>query len=132
MTCYNIYKIKVCYDTNSVFADGSRAVLDMARSKAVDGMLIDTSSVPPKCEHCILGKQTRSSVPKMREGARATSHLEHVFVDLCGPVSTPSRSGCLYSMNIIDDYSSFVWFLPLRSKDEATPILKHWLTALEV
>ena len=111
---------------------GPRAVLDMARSQAVEGMLIDTSNAPPKCEHCILGKQTRSSVPKLREGARATSHLERVFIDLCGPMSIPSRSGRLYSMNIIDDYSSFVWSLPLRSKDEAAPVLKHWLTALEV
>ena len=111
---------------------GPRAVLDMARSQTVEGMLIDTSNAPPKCEHCILGKQTHSSVPKLREGARATSHLERVFIDLCGPMSIPSRSGRLYSMNIIDDYSSFVWSLPLRSKDEAAPILKHWLTALEV
>jgi hypothetical protein len=47
-------------------------------------------------------------------------------------MSIPSRSGRLYSMNIIDDYSSFVWSLPLRSKDEAAPTLKTWLLALEV
>lgn len=111
---------------------GSRTVLDMARSKVVEGMPLDTSSTPSKCEHCILGKQTRSSVPRVREGARATKALERIYVDLCGPMSIPSRSGRLYSMNIIDDYSSFVWSLPLRSKDEAAPILRNWLTALEV
>ena len=35
-------------------------------------------------------------------------------------------------MNIIDDYSSYVWSLPLYSKSDAAPILKAWLTALEV
>ena len=35
-------------------------------------------------------------------------------------------------MNIIDDYSSFVWSVPLRSKAEAATMLKHWLTAMEV
>jgi Integrase core domain len=111
---------------------GSCAVLDMACFQMVEGMIIDTSSAPPKCEHCILGKQTRSSIPKLREGARVSGHLEHVFVDLCGPMSIPSCSSHLYSMNIIDDYSSFVWSLPLHLKDEAAPVLKHWLTALEV
>jgi transposase InsO family protein len=111
---------------------GPRAVLDMARSNVVEGMRIDTSSTPPKCQHCILGKQTRSAVPKVREGARASKQLERVYVDLCGPMSVASRTGRLYSMNIIDDYSSFVWSLPLRSKAEAAVALKHWLTAMEV
>ena len=111
---------------------GPRAVLDMARSKVVEGMPIDTSSEPAKCPHCILGKQTRSSVPRVREGVKATCQLERVYVDLCGPMSVSSRSGRLYSMNIIDDYSGFVWSLPLRSKAEAAVILQHWLTFLEV
>ena len=68
----------------------------------------------------------------MREGPRATMPLERVFVDLCGPMSIPSRSNRLYCMNIIDDYSSFVWSLPLLSKDEAAPALKAWLFGLEV
>lgn len=111
---------------------GSHTIIDMARSHAVEGMPIDTSSPPSKCEHCILGKQTCSSVLNVREGARATTPLERVYVDLCGPMFIPSRSGRLYSMNIIDDYSSFVWSLPLHSKDEAAPMLQTWLTALEV
>jgi transposase InsO family protein len=104
----------------------------MARAKVVEGMPINTSSPPPKCEHCIVGKQTRSSVPRVREGVRANSHLARIFVDLCGPMSVRSRSGRLYSMNIIDDYSGFVWSLPLRSKDEAAPVLQNWLTFIEL
>jgi len=104
----------------------------MAHSHAVEGMPLKTSSHPSKCEHCILGKQTHSSVPKVREGVRATKQLERVYVDLCSPMSIPSRSGRLYSMNIIDDFSSFVWSLPLRSKAEAAPVLQEWLTTLEV
>lgn len=111
---------------------GPRTVLDMARSHAVEGMRISSTSPVPKCPHCIIGKQTRSSVPKMREGARATRQLERVFLDLTGPMSLPSRTGCLYLMNIIDDYSSFSWSIPLRSKAEAAPLLKQWLTAMEV
>ncbi|KIK07890.1 hypothetical protein K443DRAFT_31131, partial [Laccaria amethystina LaAM-08-1] len=40
---------------------------------------------PPKCEFCVLGKQTKTPVPKSREegpGHRATRRLEKVWVDL--------------------------------------------------
>ena len=43
---------------------GTRTVIDMARSNVAQGMTINLSSPPPKCQHCILGKQTRSSVPR--------------------------------------------------------------------
>jgi hypothetical protein len=58
-------------------------IIKMARENVVQGMRIDLSSSPPRCNHCILGKQTRSSVPSMREGSKATVPLERVFVDLC-------------------------------------------------
>ena len=107
-------------------------VLDMARSQAVENMRVDLSLPSPKCPHCILRKQTRSSVPKVCEGLQATKQLECVYIDLCGPMSVPSCSGRLYSMNIIDDFSGFVWSIPLRSKAEASVMLKHWLMAMEV
>ncbi len=98
---------------------GNDTIVEMARKNVVQGMLIDLSSAPPRCNHCILGKQTRSAVPKVREGEKAARPLERVFVDLCGPMPCRSRAGRLYSMNIIDDFSSYMWSLPLRSKDEA-------------
>ena len=105
-------------------------VVDMARKQAVEGMTINLSSSPPKCEACVLGKQTRSTVPKSREGERASRPLERVFVDLCGPIRPASSSGRLYSMNVIDDFSSYVWSLPLRSKGDAAPILQMWHRAV--
>jgi transposase InsO family protein len=92
---------------------------------------IDLSTSPPKCDLCILGKQTRSTVPSVRENQKATRPLERVYVDLCGPMPVSSRSNRLYSMNVIDDFSSYVWSLPLRSKDEAAPILQSWHRAVE-
>jgi transposase InsO family protein len=107
------------------------AIIDMARRGAVEGMVIDLSSSPPKCNHCILGKQTCSPVPKVREGRKAIRPLERVYVDLCGPMPCVSRSGHLYSMNVIDDFSSYVWSLPLKSKSNAGPVLQSWLRAVE-
>ena len=36
----------------------NRTIVDMARGKTVRGMPIDLSLSPPKCDHCVLGKQT--------------------------------------------------------------------------
>ena len=98
-------------------------IIDMACHGVVEGMPIDLSSAPAACDHCILGKQTRSHVPAMREGERASKRLERVFVDLCGPMPAVSNYGHLYSMNIIDDFSSYVWSLPLARKSEAVNVL---------
>jgi len=56
----------------------------MAQNNIVKGMPINLSALPLRCEHCILGKQAHTPVPKMQEGVKATRHLERVFVDLCG------------------------------------------------
>ncbi len=34
-----------------------RSIVDMARKDAIKGMMINLSSAPPKCTHCVLGKQ---------------------------------------------------------------------------
>ena len=108
-----------------------RTIIEMARAGVVEGMPINLSSSPPKCDPCVMGKQTRSTVPKVREGVRATRPLERIFLDLCGPMSVMSRSGRRYSMNVIDDFSNYVWSLPLRTKDEALSIFRDWHTAVE-
>ena len=108
-----------------------RTIIDMARHGVVEGMPIDLSSAPAACDHCILGKQTRSHVPAMREGERASKRLERVFVDLCGPMPAVSNYGHLYSMNVIDDFSSYVWSLPLARKSEAVNVLRAWHRAVE-
>ena len=102
------------------------AIIDMARSKVIQGMPINLSTSPPKCDPCIIGKQTRSSVLRVREGVRATRPLEHVFLDLCGPMSFTSHSGYLYSMNIIEDFSNYIWTVPLRTKSEALITFQGW------
>ena len=108
-----------------------RTIIDMARHGVVEGMPIDLSSTPAACDHCILGKQTHSHVPAMCEGERASKRLERIFVDLCGPMPAVSNYGHLYSMNMIDDFSSYVWSLPLARKSEAVNVLWAWHHAVE-
>jgi len=108
-----------------------RAIVDMARKHTVEGMTINLSSSPPKCDTCIRGKQTHTPVSKVREGEKAKRPLERVFVDLCGPIRPLSSSSKLYSMNIINDFSSYVWTVPLSSKGEAAPSLQNWHRAVK-
>ena len=105
---------------------GVNTIIDMARNGIVSGMPIDLSVLPPLCDHCIVGKQTRRPVPRVREGLKASRRLERVYVDLTGPMHVTSKTGRLYSMNIIDDFSSYVWSISLRSKDEAATAIKIW------
>ena len=109
-----------------------RAIIEMAKNGVSKGMPIDLSTYPPKCDHCALGKQTHATVPKSREGQKATKRLERVYVDLCGPMAVTSRAGNLYSMNLIDDFSGYVWTLPLRSKADAFRTFQIWHKAVTV
>jgi len=65
-------------------------------------------------------------VSKVREGEKVKCPLECVFVDLCGPIQLLSSSGCLYSINMIDDFLSYVWMIPLKLKGDVAPSLQNW------
>ena len=70
------------------------------------------------CGPCQLGKQTKSSHPKVN--VVATSHpLELLHVDLMGPTRTESMGGKRYIMVVVDDYSRYSWVDFLREKSEA-------------
>ena len=93
--------------------------IDMAQRGAVEGAAIDLSSSPPKCNACILGKQTRSPVPKVREGGKASCPFERVFVDLCGSIHPVPTSGHLYSVNVIGDFSKLQkWHCAVENQSE--------------
>jgi hypothetical protein len=108
-----------------------KSIVDMSDHAMVKGMHINLSSAPPKCQPCILGKQTRTPVPKIREGVRAKEILDVVYIDLTGPQSVQSASGFNYVMNIIDDASSFVHTALLPLKSSAIKALKEWVLLAE-
>ena len=108
------------------------SIVEMARGGLVQGMPIDLSTEPGKCEHCVLGKQVRTPVPKVRTGLKADRRLGIVYVDLTGPEAVKLASGNLYSMNIIDDFSSYIWCIPLPSISAAAGALCKWELAREV
>jgi transposase InsO family protein len=103
----------------------------MAKSGMAKGMPVDLSVSPATCEHCILGKQVKTPVPRMREGERAKAPLAIVYSDLTGPEDVVSAGGALYLMNIIDDYSSYPWGFTLKRKSDAVQVFKDWKARVE-
>src|ERR1700676_2346448 len=103
----------------------------MSDRNLAKGMHIDLSSAPPKCQSCILGKQTKSSVPKICEGKCAEGVLDIVYIDLTRPESIQSASGNSYVMNLIDDATSYGWVIPLCLKSDAIKALKDWCLLVE-
>lgn len=94
-------------------------------------MSIDLSSLPPICEHCIQGKQTLSSVPKVRQGERAKRPLERVYADLTGPMDVVSANRNRYALDILDDCSGHLWSIPLQTKDAAFGAMTTWILRSE-
>jgi len=79
-------------------------------------MPTDLSTFPAICEHCIVGKQTKTPVLKVREGTRAKSKLEKVYSDITGPEVVISNTGERYMLNLIDDFMSFSLTYTLKKK----------------
>jgi hypothetical protein len=67
------------------------------------------------CESCILGKHHRE---KFVSGVsyKEKDPLEIVHTDLCGPMQTPSLTGCVSFMTFIDDFSRKTWLYLLKQK----------------
>ena len=104
----------------------------MSQKGMVSGMLFVSLTVPSKCQSCVIGKQTWIPVPKAwEEGWKATKRLEIVWVDLSGPHNVTSHSGNKYILNLVDDATSFLWLIPIPSKDAACSELKVWELAQE-
>jgi Integrase core domain len=103
----------------------------MADKHLAKGMPVDLSRLPQLCKHCVLGKQTKTPVPKKREGKKATRLLEKVHSDIMGPEDVHMPDGGLYALNFIDNYSDKTWVYILKKKSDATPRFKEWCAIVE-
>ena len=82
-----------------------------------------------KCEACVLAKSARKPFPQIG-ATRATRLLQLIHMDLC-TMPTRSKDGHKHFLTIKDDASRKLWVYLLRSKDEALPAYKSWVTAVE-
>lgn len=108
---------------------GRHALFDL-RYAARGIKLSDPACETGFCQVCAQGKQTKAPYPT--QGAtRATEALQLVHSDICGPASTPTLSGSLYFLTLVDDYSRYSWIYTLKTKDETAPTLRNWIPLVE-
>jgi transposase InsO family protein len=69
------------------------------------------------CASCVLDKHHRDNFDK-RASWHASGPLQLVHSDLCGPLSSPSFSGCKYFLTFIDDFSRHTWVYLLKLKSK--------------
>ena len=67
----------------------------LVNNKLVAGVRLEETTVgdPFFCESCVYAKATRKSVPKRREGERATEFGGEIHTDVWGPAPVESRGG---------------------------------------
>ena len=85
----------------------------------------DTQTVT-QCEACIKGKAHRATMPSTATH-RATTLLELVHSDVCGPMRSESIGGARYFVTFIDDYSRFTVVKVMKTKSE---VLEHFTAYL--
>jgi hypothetical protein len=76
------------------------------------------------CKGCTLGKNIKKSLPSSDN--RAQGILDLVHSDVCGPMSSPSLSGCLYYVIFIDDYSRKCWIYFFKAKSDTFDKFKEY------
>ena len=97
-----------------------QVIRDLVKHGMITGVRLEYSPTgkPFFCEACVYGKATRKSVPKIREGKRATVFGGEVHSDLWGKSPVESKGGKSYMDTYIDDKTRLtnVFFLRLKSE----------------
>jgi hypothetical protein len=83
------------------------------------------------CDACLARKQRRAPFPQVAK-FRATTPLQLVHGDLCGPISPATQGGRRYFLLLVDDHSRMMWLTLLRTKDEAAEAIRRFTAAAEM
>ncbi|GJT79866.1 retrovirus-related pol polyprotein from transposon TNT 1-94 [Tanacetum coccineum] len=83
------------------------------------------------CSSCAQGKG-KTSPHKLKHVPNSKKRLHLLHMDLCGLIRVESINGKRYVLVIVDDYSRYTWVHFLRSKDEATEVIKTFLKKIQV
>ncbi|KAG8501874.1 hypothetical protein CXB51_004547 [Gossypium anomalum] len=104
----------------------------MARmvSKEMVENFTKTVYIEDVCEVCQMGKQARLPFP-VNTTWRASSKLELVHTDVCGPMRTESLSGNRYFILFIDDYTRYCWIYFLKHKSEVAQVFIKFKAAVK-
>ena len=96
---------------------------------AKEGLLDRLTRVKlPRCEPCLAGKAT---IKPFGKAMRASSPLELIHSDICGPMNVKARHGAIYFITLIDDYSRYGYVYLLSHHYEALDVFKRFVAEVE-
>jgi hypothetical protein len=87
--------------------------------------LPDLEEIEDKCADCLTGKQHRNHIPKQAKW-RASSKLELVHSDICGPINPTSNGGNRYFITFTDDLTRKTWIYFMKEKSSALELFKKF------
>ena len=92
-----------------------KALQNMARNKAVEGLEIKQDNQFSNCEACLLGKARHGPnlFPSTYKPSRCGAL---VHTDLAGPIRPSSVLGHQYLLSITDEFSGYIQAFPIQSK----------------
>jgi len=109
-------------------------VKKLLESSMVTGMeLIDdsTNHADGECIACIKGKTTWNVIPK-KSDVENPRRLHRIYSNVCGSFDIEGYSWSRYFVTFINGFSHYVRVKPIRSKDEASKVLKEWITRSKI
>ena len=108
-----------------------KALSNLSGNQLVRG--IPKMKVQPEklCSACVQGKQTKASF-KSRSCFSIADPFHLLHMDLFGPVPIKSRSGCRFTLVIVDEFSRFTWVIFLRKKSHAADEIISFIKKNEV
>jgi len=84
------------------------------------------SGDPFFCESCVYAKSTHKSIPKEREGVRATEFGGEVHSDVWGPAPVETKGGKHYYVTFTDDSTRLTTIYLLAKKSEVFESYKDY------
>ncbi|CAI7921454.1 unnamed protein product [Closterium sp. NIES-53] len=103
----------------------------MASRVLVSGLPRSLPPLPPgpapTCVPCVEGRQR--AAPHSSEFPPIEAPLQTLHMDVWGPARVRGQGHERYFLLVVDDYSHYTTFFPLRSKGEVTEVLIDWIRA---
>ena len=84
--------------------------------KISTGLPKGTLAQPDQCKGCTLGKFVKATFHEKE--SRATTILERIHTDVCGPFSVASTAKHRYYVIFVDDFSQKCWIFFMQKKSE--------------
>ena len=98
---------------------------DVLKLENVENGMKITGKQNVECGVCVMGKMSQYRNKEPDE--RATSPLELVHSDLCGPIHAVAREGFRYVTLFVDDYSGIIMVYFLKKKSDTLRAMERFL-----